>query len=99
MIERHWKGICKPAEAANYKEHLLNITFKKLNLISGFVKAKILTRELPDGVEFLIITAWHSMADIRKFAGENAELAVVPREVKEMMISYDAHAAHYKRQV
>jgi heme-degrading monooxygenase HmoA len=96
MIERHWKGICKRENAERYEEHLKHDTFKKLAHISGFKGAKILTRELNGDIEFLIITIWESLAAIQKFAGEEADVAVVPMLVQNMMVSYDLVAAHYE---
>lgn len=95
MIERHWKGIARVAEADAYTDHLLTETFPKLKTISGFTGASILKRPVDDGVEFLVITRWNSMDAIVQFAGERADTAVVPDKVKKMMVSFDASVAHY----
>jgi heme-degrading monooxygenase HmoA len=95
MIERHWKGICKPEQAGRYRNHLNNETFKKLQLLGGFKGSSVLTREVPGGIEFLVITRWNSLSDIREFAGEEIAIAVVPVAVQEMMISYEQFAVHY----
>ncbi len=96
MIERHWKGIAKFEEVDNYIEHLLKDTFPKIELIDGFIKAFILKRPLPEGVEFLIITVWNSIEAIQQFAGVTPESAVVPLSVQKMMIRYDHHVVHYE---
>jgi heme-degrading monooxygenase HmoA len=49
-----------------------------------------------DYVEFLVVTRWASMAAIREFAGNNAVGAVVPPEVRAMMIEYDKTVRHYE---
>jgi hypothetical protein len=36
------------------------------------------------------------MDAIRAFAGENPEMAVVPDEVKAMMVSFDRVVCHYE---
>ncbi len=96
MISRHWKGIAKNGEADNYIDHLKNDTFPKLREIGGFLKASILRRSVEQGTEFLIITVWESIEAIRAFAGEAADMAVVPPVVQDMMIEYDRKAIHYE---
>jgi heme-degrading monooxygenase HmoA len=96
MIYRYWKAIAKPAEADKYIDHLQRETFPRLTGIDGFIKAAILQRAVPQGVEFLSITVWQSMESIREFAGENADVAVVPAVVQAMMIEYDHHVSHFE---
>jgi heme-degrading monooxygenase HmoA len=96
MISRHWTGLVKKGREDEYIAHLKNETFNTLNQIKGFVNASILKRELIEGTEFMIITKWDSLEAIRKFAGENYEIAVVPKIAQEMMISYDLYAKHYE---
>ena len=95
MISRHWKGVAKPEEADHYIHHLRNDTFPKLARIGGFIRASILRRSVPEGTEFLVVTAWQSMEAIRQFAGESVHVAVVPPEVRAMMVDYDRVVAHY----
>ena len=96
MISRQWSALCRKENAKEYVEHLLSETFQKLKTIKGFRKASVLTREEKEGVQFLIITEWHSIEDIKAFAGEDVEQAVVPETVKQMMIRYDTIARHYE---
>jgi heme-degrading monooxygenase HmoA len=95
MILRHWKGIAKPEEADHYIAHLNHDTFPKLAQINGFISASILRRPVDQGIEFLIITVWESMAAIHAFAGETADVAVVPPVAAAMMVEYDRHVSHY----
>jgi heme-degrading monooxygenase HmoA len=96
MISRHWRGLAKPAFAEAYVEHLQTETFPALRKLPGFVSASILRRVVPEGVEFLIVTDWVSIDAIRAFAGSNAETAVVPQKVHEMMVDYDRIVRHYE---
>jgi len=96
MISRHWKGIAKPGEAENYIHHLKTDTFPKLSEIDGFISASILTRPVDQGPEFLIVTEWESIEAIKAFAGEEADVAVVPQVVQDMMIDYDRNVRHYE---
>jgi heme-degrading monooxygenase HmoA len=96
MIERHWKGTCKPDEADRYQDHLKNETFNHLAGIAGYRGARVLKREVADGMEFLVVTRWNAMEDIRKFAGADITRAVVPAPVQEMMVHCDQTAVHYQ---
>ena len=96
MISRHWTGVAKKEKANEYILHLQNETFKQIQMIPGFISARILQRELNDGIEFLIVTEWESIAAIKQFAGEDPDLAVVPQPVKDMMIRHDRKVRHYE---
>jgi heme-degrading monooxygenase HmoA len=96
MILRQWKGIAKVQEAAHYIHHLKTETFPRLAEIDGFIRASILSRTVPQGIEFLIITLWESLQAIQGFAGETATVAVVPPEVQAMMVEFDREVSHYE---
>jgi heme-degrading monooxygenase HmoA len=96
VIARHWRGLARPSEAQKYVQHLRTATFPALRNIPGFVDASILSRQIGDGVEFLIVTRWQSLQAIAAFAGADPEVAVVPDEVVAMMIDYDQRAKHFE---
>ena len=96
MISRQWRGLAKRAYSETYVEHLRAETFPFIRRLAGFKGASILRRDVPDGVEFLIITQWASLDSIREFAGPDVETAVVPQKVHDMMIEYDQVVRHYE---
>ncbi len=96
MISRQWRGLAKASRADAYVEHLRKETFPGLATLPGFVSASILRRNLANGVEFMIVTNWVSFDAIHAFAGNDAESAVVPSKVQEMMVEYDKRARHYQ---
>jgi heme-degrading monooxygenase HmoA len=96
MIARHWRGLVERERADAYVEHLQSETLPQLVQLAGFLDAKVLRRELPDGVEFLVVTIWESLDAIRAFAGADVESAVVPPKARAMMIEYDGKARHYE---
>lgn len=95
MISRHWKGIAKPGHADRYIAHLQQDTFPTLSSIPGYRSASILTRDVREGTEVQVVTLWESMDAVRAFAGETADVAVVPPVVQEMMADYDRRVVHY----
>jgi heme-degrading monooxygenase HmoA len=96
MISRQWHGLAKPGFAEAYVKHLKNETFPAIGKLPGFLRASILRRDVSEGVDFLVATEWDSVESIRAFAGANAEDAVVPQNVREMMIEYDHVVRHYE---
>ncbi|HKR34116.1 MAG TPA: antibiotic biosynthesis monooxygenase [Steroidobacteraceae bacterium] len=96
MIARHWRGLVKRDRADAYIEHLQSDTLPQLVQLAGFQDAKVLRRDLPQGVEFLVVTIWNSLDAIRAFAGDDVETAVVPPKARDMMIEYDHKSRHYE---
>jgi heme-degrading monooxygenase HmoA len=96
MISRQWCGLAKATHADAYVEHLQTETFPAIAKIPGFLGASILRRTVSQGVEFLVVTQWASLSAIRAFAGEDAERAVVPPKVHDMMVEYDRIVRHYE---
>jgi heme-degrading monooxygenase HmoA len=97
MISRHWRALARADRAHDYVVHLQQKTLPELRKMSGFIDATILRRDQSQGVEFVVITNWVSAEAIREFAtGADAESAVVPLEVREMMLEYDLRARHYR---
>src|SRR4030095_14097360 len=96
MIARQWRGLARSTCADAYVEHLRTQTFPALLEIPGFVDASILRRDVPEGVEFLVVTRWASFGAIRAFARKSADQAVVPPAVRNMMIEYDRVVRHYE---
>jgi heme-degrading monooxygenase HmoA len=96
VISRQWRGLARFESERDYQEHLRSDTFPAIRAIEGFVDVTILKRPVANGVEFLIVTRWQTMDAIAKFAGDDLEVAVVPRNVREMMLEYDATVRHYE---
>ena len=96
MISRNWTGLCKKEKATDYIHHLRQDTFQQIEKIDGFIRASILKRELPEGVEFQVITEWQSLDAIKQFAGSDYDTAVVPQLVQDMMIRFDKKVRHYE---
>lgn len=93
-ILREWTGVATRSHAASYVAHLLEKTFPRLRAIPGCLDARIVQRIVDEGTEFRIVTEWDSMEAIREFAGPQPEVAVVPAEVEEMMVSFDRRVRH-----
>ena len=96
MISRQWRGLAHAQHAEHYAQHLRDETFPQLRAIEGFVGAQLLQRRAEQGVEFLVVTQWKSLAAVERFAGTDVEAAVVPEKVQQMMIDFDRRVRHYE---
>jgi heme-degrading monooxygenase HmoA len=96
MICRYWRGLVRPDSPDAYIEHLRSRTFPQLARIPGFQGISLMKRTLPSGVEFVVQTHWESLASIVAFAGQDAEVAVVPEEARRLMVEFDGRARHYE---
>ena len=96
MISRYWCGIARPASAEAYVRHLQTETLPAIRKLPGFLGASILRRSVSSGVEFLVVTQWASIEAIRAFTGADVDTAVVPQEVRDMMVTYDRTVRHYE---
>lgn len=51
---------------------------------------------MADEVEFVVLTRWESLWDIRRFAGSEIERAVVHSETLDALVEFDMKARHYE---
>ncbi len=96
MIARLWRGIVEVDQAKAYVDHLSQDTLPQLRAIDGFAGADVLSRDVDDGIEFVVITRWRALADIHAFAGVDPALAVVPAAAQAMMVRFDERVSHYE---
>jgi heme-degrading monooxygenase HmoA len=96
MIARMWRGSAIRERADDYVKHLQQSVVPELRQIDGFKGIYLLRRDSSDDVEFVVLTFWESMEAIRKFAGENPEVAVVAPAARTLFREYDAKVKHFE---
>ncbi|MHA6249190.1 antibiotic biosynthesis monooxygenase family protein [Pontibacter sp. CAU 1760] len=97
MIARHWTGVFRASDATAYTRHLREELFPALSKLKGFRGATVQQRELAQGEEeFLVISHWDSLEDIRAFAGDSSLVAVVPVAIQQLAVRYDRMVRHYE---
>jgi heme-degrading monooxygenase HmoA len=95
-ITRMWRGWTTRTAAADYERFLLEELFPSLRDIQGFLGAEVLTR--PDGTEtaFVTLTRFRTLDDVRAFAGDALETAVIEPRAAELLVRYDERAQHFE---
>jgi heme-degrading monooxygenase HmoA len=76
MIARIWQGRTRPGMGKAYFSYLEKTGIKEYHETEGFKDLLILTREIGDSTEYVLVTLWENMDAIRRFAGEQPERAV-----------------------
>ena len=95
MVGRLWRGWTTAQGADAYIAHLSGSTFPELGRLDGFRGSFALRRESDDGVELVVLTLWRSLDDVRVFAGDDHEAAVVPPEARRVLTRFDERVRHY----
>ena len=93
MIARVWRGsAASEVNADAYERHVRTRVLPALGAIAGYRGAQVLRR----GCEFLVITRWDSLEAVRRFAGDNPEVAVVEPEARAVLSEFDELVRHYE---
>jgi uncharacterized protein len=96
IIMRMWRARSTVEKAGEYVQHATTKVFPALRTIEGHRGAYLLRRSVDNAVELVVLTLWKSMAAVRKFAGVNAEKAVIEPEAQAMLTSFDESVAHFE---
>ena len=98
MICRIWHGWTTPGNADAYEHLLRTEIFEGISgrHIAGYRGIELLRRPLDASVEFVTIMWFDSLDDVRAFAGEDYEVAVVPPAARLLLQRFDGRSAHYE---
>ena len=96
MIVRIWRGQAAPDMADAYARHVTGEVFPSLRTIAGHRGAYLLRRPSAGRVEFLAVTLWDSLDAIKKFAGDDPEVAIVEPAARAVLAEFDDFARHYE---
>ena len=98
MVARIWKGYTSFENADAY-ENFLKTEFmpavEKKN-IPGYKKFQLLKKEDKDEVSFMTIMWFENIEQIKAFAGEDYEKAVVHPKAQALLKRYDSHSGHFE---
>ena len=98
MIGRIWHGWTAPENADAYEALLKSEIFVGIQgrEIAGYRGINLFRREVGAKVEFVTIMWFDSLEDVRAFAGEDYETAVVPPKARALLAHFDARSQHYE---
>jgi len=98
MISRIWHGWTTPDNADKYEGMLKDEIFIGIQNrhIRGFKGIQLLRRDIGEEVEFVTIMVFESQDAVQEFAGEDYELAVVPKKASAVLSHFDERSQHYE---
>lgn len=96
MIARIWRGWASTATADAYQYHYESEVAEHLQQVAGFCDARLLRRDDGEEVMFTSITFFTSMDDVRSFAGEDPEQAVVEDTARRALTRWDECVTHHE---
>ena len=98
MISRIWHGWTTPGNADKYEALLKEEIFVGIQSlqIRGFNGIQLLRREVGQEIEFVTIMIFDSLDSIREFAGEDYEVAVVPKKARAVLSRFDERSQQYE---
>jgi heme-degrading monooxygenase HmoA len=94
MIARTWRGWASAATADIYQHHYETEVAEHLQRVPGFCGARLLRRHNGGEVRFTSITFFTSMDDVRAFAGDDPEQAVVEATARRALTRWDERVTH-----
>ncbi|MFB9445600.1 antibiotic biosynthesis monooxygenase [Dactylosporangium vinaceum] len=94
MIARTWRGWASTRTADDYQHHYETDVAEHLQQVPGFCGARLLRRNDGDEVLFTSITFFTSMDDVRAFAGDDPERAVVEDAARQALTHWDERVTH-----
>lgn len=95
MIARIWRGWASASTADDYQRHYETEVAEHLQQVPGFCSARLLRRPDGDEVMFTSITFFTSMDDVRAFAGDDPEQAVVEDAGRRVLARWDERVNHH----
>jgi antibiotic biosynthesis monooxygenase (ABM) superfamily enzyme len=95
VITRLWRGWTAIENADAYQQFLLSELFPSMRSIPGFRGADVLRRLEGEEVAFVTLTRFESLNDIREFAGDDSDVAVLEPQALALLSRYDERALHF----
>jgi heme-degrading monooxygenase HmoA len=96
VIARIWRGWAPAATAEAYQDHYGSVVARHLGTVSGFRGARLLRQRDGEEVLFTSVTYFGSLDDVRGFAGEDYEQAVVEEAARRALSRWDDRVTHHE---
>ena len=95
MIARMWRGAVRANDADAYVDYLEQTGLQELRETPGNRGAYAFRRTDDDRCEYLVLSLWESIDDVKRFAGDEPERAVFYPEDDRFLIDRELTVAHW----
>jgi heme-degrading monooxygenase HmoA len=96
MFAREWKSRCPLKHKEGFIKYLYETGVKDTSATKGYKGSQILTRDLEDKVEIILISYWDTLDSIKAFAGEDIGVAKLYPEDEKYELDPDTFVLHYE---
>ena len=98
MVARIWHGLTTLENAGAYEKFLETEFMPAVENknIPGYKKFQLLKREEPAGVSFITIMWFDTLEQVKAFAGEEYEKAVIHPTAIALLKEYDTSSQHFE---
>ena len=94
-VARMWHGRTTDAKAAEYYDYLLSAGISRFKTIPGNLGVDVMTRSRDGVTEFIVISYWRSLDDIKAYAGADIEKTHnLPRD-PEYLLELEPNVRHF----
>jgi hypothetical protein len=99
MIARHWRGWTEVRNAEAYEALLRDKVLPGLAGVEGYRGGYVLRHDGPRESEFVVVNLFDSIEAVKRFAGEDYNVAVFEPEAKMLLSRVEPVAMHYEVRV
>ena len=96
MIGRLWHGWTKPENADTYERFLATKLLPSFDKMEGYKGAYLFRDDRETETEFVTLTLFEDLEAVRRFAGEDYQVAVIPPEGRQLLARFDETSKHYE---
>ena len=93
---RTWRGWTRAEDADRYADYVRETGLSGYRATPGNLGAWILRRPDGDRCEFVTVSVWDSLEDVRGFAGEDVERAVFYPEDDAFLVERELTVRHWE---
>jgi heme-degrading monooxygenase HmoA len=95
VIARRWRGAVRPDDADTYADYLEETGLQELRRTTGNRGAYAFRRIDGERCEYLVLSLWESIDDVKRFAGDEPERAVFYPEDDRFLIDRELTVTHW----
>ncbi len=95
-VMRIWHGRVPLERADEYERFLIERAAPDYASVEGLLRLYFTRRDEGDVVNFLLVTVWDSMESMRRFAGDDPELAKYYPEDDEFLLEKEERVSIYR---
>jgi heme-degrading monooxygenase HmoA len=95
VIARMWRGAVRPDDAEAYVDYLEQTGLQELRGTTGNRGAYAFRRIDGERCEYLVLSLWESIDDVKRFAGDEPERAVFYPEDDRFLIDRELTVTHW----